>query len=82
MERRAQVGGPYLLLVIVALTSASIALRCRGEGFYLVPSLTIFVVAAIGRFLLSVSLQRPHYLWVGRADYRAARMRQHVYQCG
>ncbi|MGB0412823.1 MAG: O-antigen ligase family protein [Coraliomargarita sp.] len=59
-ERRAQAGGPYLLLgIFIALTAASLGLALsRGGILFGSLFLGVFVVAAIGRFLLSVSLQR------------------------
>lgn len=59
-ERRAQAGGPYMLLgIFIALLAASIGLALsRGGILFGSLFLAVFVVAAIGRFLLSFSLQR------------------------
>ena len=81
-ERRAQAGGPYLLLgIFIALTAASLGLALsRGGILFGSLFLGVFVVAAIGRFLLSVSLQRSLIisglvvLMLAGGGYAASRM--------
>ena len=59
-QRRGQAGGPYMLLAcFIVLLAASIGMALsRGGVLFGSLFLAVFVVAAIGRFLLTFSLQR------------------------